>query len=187
MNLFTVHTTFPKVQRRVVQTGGRGEFGVIEWEIGPCPEAESVHLFHADEADVRYMFGNIVSGVVPQVAFFAAQGSRLCSVRATVTAVKFHDAGNPYRVMIRLGAELVQDLLAGQAVPVEPLTPWLSPAVQEVARGIDAARDFAALPVLADALEEAGCARDEVLHHLRRCRDHENGCWVLDAILRPGT
>jgi hypothetical protein len=105
-------------------------------------------------------------------------------VRATVTAVKFHDAGNPYRTMTRLGAELVRDLVAGQAALVEPLAPWLSPAVQEVARGIDAGRDFAALPVLADALEEAGFPRDDVLDHLRHCPDHEGGCWVLDAILR---
>jgi hypothetical protein len=183
--LFTVRNPFPKVQRRVVQTGGRGEFGVIEWEIGPCPESENIHLFHVADADVRHMFGNIVTGVVEQVAASRAEGRRLCSVRATVTAVKFHDAGNPYRTMTRLGAELVRDLLAGQAASVEPLTLWLSSAVREVARGIDTERDFTALPVLADALEEAGCSRDDVLHHLRHCPDHEGGCWVLDAILRP--
>src|SRR5262245_40813128 len=127
MILFTVRETFRKVQRRVVQTGGRGEYGGIEWEIGPCPEAERVQLFPADDPDARHMFGNIVTGVVEHVAGFRAAGRRLCSIRATVTAVKFHDAGNPYRTMTSLGSELVRDLLTNEAGPVEPVTPWLTP------------------------------------------------------------
>jgi hypothetical protein len=45
-------------------------------------------------------------------------------------------------------------------------------------------RDFAALPVLADALEEAGCSEPALLRHLRRPGDHIRGCWALELV--PG-
>jgi hypothetical protein len=38
--------------------------------------------------------------------------------------------------------------------------------------------------VLADALEEAGCATPEILAHLRAAGPHWRGCWCLDIILR---
>jgi hypothetical protein len=43
--------------------------------------------------------------------------------------------------------------------------------------------DFSAMPILADALQDAGCGDDEVLNHCRGEFPHVRGCWVLDAIL----
>jgi hypothetical protein len=44
-------------------------------------------------------------------------------------------------------------------------------------------RDFAALPILADALEEAGCDRADILSHCREPGAHVRGCWVVDLVL----
>jgi hypothetical protein len=44
--------------------------------------------------------------------------------------------------------------------------------------------DPARLAVLADALEESGCATPEILFHLRGPGPHVRGCFVLDAL--PG-
>ena len=44
-------------------------------------------------------------------------------------------------------------------------------------------RDFAAMPVLADALEEAGCDHADVLAHCRGPGPHVRGCWVVDLVL----
>jgi hypothetical protein len=45
-------------------------------------------------------------------------------------------------------------------------------------------RDFGAMPILADALQDAGCTSDDILKH---CRDahatHVRGCWVVDLVL----
>ena len=45
-------------------------------------------------------------------------------------------------------------------------------------------RDFGAMPILADALQDAGCDNDDMLNH---CRDeqqaHVRGCWVVDLVL----
>ncbi|MBM3982287.1 MAG: hypothetical protein FJ304_18870 [Planctomycetes bacterium] len=61
---------------------------------------------------------------------------------------------------------------------------WRSTDAVGVARRIHEARDFGAMPVLADALQEAGCDCDETLAH---CRDlsqcHARGCWVLDRVI----
>jgi hypothetical protein len=43
--------------------------------------------------------------------------------------------------------------------------------------------DNVRLAVLADALEEAGCANEQILGHLRGPGPHVRGCWVLDLLL----
>jgi hypothetical protein len=47
-------------------------------------------------------------------------------------------------------------------------------------------RAFDRLPVLADALEEAGCVDADILSHLRGAGPHALGCWCLDLLLGKG-
>ncbi len=44
-------------------------------------------------------------------------------------------------------------------------------------------REFSGMPILADALMDAGCSNDEVLSHCRGPNDHARGCWVVDLVL----
>jgi hypothetical protein len=60
---------------------------------------------------------------------------------------------------------------------------WRSHTAVALAEGMYAARDFGAMPVLADALEEAGCDSADVLGHCRGPGPHVRGCWVLDHVL----
>jgi hypothetical protein len=63
---------------------------------------------------------------------------------------------------------------------------WLAHAdgsAVKIARSIRDEGDFAALPVLADALEEAGCSDDEILLHCRQPGEHLWCCWVVDRVL----
>ncbi len=60
---------------------------------------------------------------------------------------------------------------------------WNGGTVARLARAIYEERDFGRLPVLADALEEAGCAEPAVLAHCRSGGPHARGCWVVDALL----
>lgn len=64
-----------------------------------------------------------------------------------------------------------------------PSRSWITPALLEMAQGIYDQRSFRLLPVLADALEEAGCPDGELVAHLRRPAEHVRGCWALDIIL----
>jgi hypothetical protein len=58
-----------------------------------------------------------------------------------------------------------------------------SGAIGQLAQTIYADRTFDRLPILADALEEAGCTQVDVLRHLRNCGEHVRGCWALDLVL----
>ncbi len=60
---------------------------------------------------------------------------------------------------------------------------WQTPTVMQVAQETYDTRDWASLPVLADALEDSGCNSEEVLSHLRGTGRHFLGCWALDLIL----
>jgi len=51
-----------------------------------------------------------------------------------------------------------------------------------LAKGIDADQAFDRMPILADALEEAGCDDPVLLWHRRACPTHSPHCWVLWAI-----
>jgi hypothetical protein len=43
--------------------------------------------------------------------------------------------------------------------------------------------DLASLSILADALEDVGCADAKLMSHLRGPGPHVRGCWVLDLVL----
>jgi hypothetical protein len=60
---------------------------------------------------------------------------------------------------------------------------WNNGTVPKLAQTIYDDRSFASLPVLADALEEAGCDNDEILAHCRQPGPHVRGCWALDLVL----
>jgi hypothetical protein len=59
-------------------------------------------------------------------------------------------------------------------------------ALLRLASSIYGGQSFADLPILADALEEAGCQSADVLGHLRGGGLHVRGCWALDAVMGRG-
>src|SRR5947209_16243000 len=84
-----------------------------------------------------------------------------------------------------IGAQsrLLRCLFGNPARPARLDPAWLTAAVVAVARVIYDARQFDDLPILADALEDAGCADADLLTHLRGPGPHARGCHALDAIL----
>jgi hypothetical protein len=60
---------------------------------------------------------------------------------------------------------------------------WNDAAIPKMARSIYEARTFDRLPLLADALEDAGCADAGLLAHCREPGEHVRGCWVVDLLL----
>jgi hypothetical protein len=62
-------------------------------------------------------------------------------------------------------------------------TSWKTKAIHTLAATIYEERAFDHLPILADALEEAGCTDAAILHHCRQPGEHVRGCWVIDLLL----
>jgi hypothetical protein len=68
--------------------------------------------------------------------------------------------------------------------PLPPFSPdWRTNTVLSLARTMYESRDFGAIPILADALQDAGCDNDAILSHCRSEGPHVRGCWVLDVVL----
>lgn len=114
----------------------------------------------------------VVPGHLARVVRHAAEPERYphdgqwqeCSHQANLARCVF---GNPFR-------------------PVAFDPDWRTPAAVALARGMYEARDFAHMPILADALQDAGCEEPAVIGH---CRDpdqpHVRGCWLVEAVLAP--
>jgi hypothetical protein len=66
-------------------------------------------------------------------------------------------------------------------VSIDPI--WRTPQALALARTAYEERRFEELPLLADALEEAGCTDEAILAHCRGLGPHVRGCWVVDLVL----
>ncbi len=60
---------------------------------------------------------------------------------------------------------------------------WYTEVVIGLALGIAEDKAFERMPILADALEEAGCDDCVLLDHCRCCGSHVSCCWALRAAL----
>ncbi len=89
----------------------------------------------------------------------------------------FH--GPTFEVM----ADLVRDVAGNPYRPVTFAPEWRTSTTVGVADAIYAGRAFCDLPILADALQDAGCDSADVLDHLRGPGPHARGCWALDLVL----
>ncbi|MBP3956180.1 hypothetical protein J8F10_12890 [Gemmata sp. G18] len=70
--------------------------------------------------------------------------------------------------------------------PFRPVTfspSWRTPTAVALAAQMYESRDFSAMPILADALQDAGCDATDVLNHCRGPGVHVRGCWVADLVL----
>jgi hypothetical protein len=88
------------------------------------------------------------------------------------------------------GADLLREVLGNPFRPITRHPFWVTPDVSLLAitaydqRALPLGTlDLARLAILADALEEAGCADEALLSHLRSPGLHVRGCWALDLIL----
>jgi hypothetical protein len=83
-------------------------------------------------------------------------------------------------------ADLLRDIIGDpfQKSGIDPAwLSWHDGVILALAQKIYAQRDFAQLPILADALEEASCTDAAIFEHGRQAANHVRGCWLVDLIL----
>jgi hypothetical protein len=78
---------------------------------------------------------------------------------------------------------ILRDIFGNPFRPVSAEPSWLTSTVLQLAGGIYAGRAFDRLPILADALQDAGCDTTDILAHCRGPGPHVRGCWVVDLVL----
>jgi hypothetical protein len=85
--------------------------------------------------------------------------------------------------------ELLRDLFGNpfQSVVIDSgWLAWNGGTVVHLAQGIYNKRRFTDMPILADALEEAGCTEPDILPHCRQPGPHVRGCWLIDLLTGTG-
>jgi hypothetical protein len=78
---------------------------------------------------------------------------------------------------------LLRDIFGNPFRPVAFDPAWRTSAAVALASRMYESRDFAPMPILADALQDAGCENDDILDHCRERGVHVRGCWVVDLVL----
>ncbi len=77
---------------------------------------------------------------------------------------------------------LIWDIFGNPFKPVTIQPGWRTTNVVALANYAYRERAFDAVPVLADALEGAGCEDEVILSHCRGPGPHVRGCFVVDLI-----
>ncbi len=86
--------------------------------------------------------------------------------------------------VVHLATEWIVERNRGRVMP--NWLAWNDGAVRKMAQAIHDDRRFSDLPLLADALEEAGCCDMEILEHCREQAPHVFNCWVVQLLLAAG-
>ena len=80
-------------------------------------------------------------------------------------------------------SDLLRDIFGNPFRPLVFAPEWRTDTAVSLARQMYDSRDFGAMPILADALQDAGCDNEDVLNHCRAQCVHVRGCWVVDMVL----
>ncbi len=111
-----------------------------------------------------------------------------CAFYAANTSMKLiQDEIEAYRVRaeaVRQQSHFLRDVLGPvlfRSILLDPR--WRTSTVVGLAEAIYADRAFDRLPILADALQDAGCEDADILAHCRGDGPHVRGCWVVDLVL----
>jgi hypothetical protein len=80
------------------------------------------------------------------------------------------------------GPPLVRDIFGNPFRPVAFSPAWRTDTALTLAKQMYASRDFSSMPVLADALQDAGCDSPDILDHCRGPGPHVRGCFVVDLL-----
>jgi hypothetical protein len=176
---------------RAVAAAERYADGLCPWaEVEAAHEAAQASQLQARQALSAASWGT------DRAAFRVAQDRQRAAWSAELTAAGGYSYAAEQTLRLaqegatkkqRAGwAELVREVFGNpfRAAAVDPA--WLSAGgglVRQVARSIYDEGRFGDVGVLADALEEAGCADPTILDHLRGHGPHVRGCWLIDLVL----
>jgi hypothetical protein len=165
---------------------------------GTVPGKELTTWWHTASRRLGVLFQPLLGETVRQLRCYAAA----CSVRETMRPEAWPAASQGsknafYAIWKRnrrqeTDPELVHQRALVQcifgnpfhSVRIDPV--WLTAnngTALTLVQDIDNERAFREMPILADALEDAGCTNEDILAHCRGPGPHARGCWVVDHLL----
>jgi hypothetical protein len=167
---------------------------------GACRQAVEISERYADGAmrSTELEAARATIGARPSRRLYGGRMSgRTAAVRATIASAEdaAHAAARAARAAVQRTKEMEKrgqsDLLRcvfgnpfRLLFPIpQAILAWNDGTVQKIAQAIYDQRAFDCLPILADALEEAGCDNKDILAHCRGPGPHARGCWLIDLLL----
>jgi hypothetical protein len=153
-----------KEQLLAAHTAAKTGFHDPTYETG-APEGFEGRLNSAQRAVIAVSMPFTTASIVSSLASFAEGDGRNPGPERKAQSNLLRDIfGNPFR-------------------PVTLNHSWLTPTVLALAKGIYDKKAFEHMPILADALQDAGCNNEDILNHCRRPGEHVRGCWCVDLLL----
>jgi hypothetical protein len=145
-------------------------------------EVDAAEAFADGQLTRRELHSAKASSGGPHNIFHFASGlSRLAPERITPLLRQWvHEFPVPSDKQL---AALIRDIFGNPLRPFTFDSSWLTSTVLTLAQQMYNTRDFSALPILADAVQDAGCENEDILNHCRQPGDHVRGCWCMDLLL----
>jgi hypothetical protein len=180
--------------RQAVETAEQFADGLADAQrlAAACTAAEKAEKAQDRAARQR----KIPKGMYLDPVSAAAYCARLCALEDGTQQLNLHPLCSAIWRSTPTGPELtaedaallhlLRDMISNPFRPVKIDPAWLKwnkGVVRKLAQAIYDERAFERLPVLADALEEAGCRDAGILGHCREPGEHARGCWVIDLLL----
>jgi hypothetical protein len=138
-------------------------------------------------------FRRIIANTQPRgkYQFHAAEAAWAATFRPRVLAevVAHYSMGRYalpttlYKAEKQAQVRLLHDIIGNPFRPLTFTPAWRTAGAVALAQTMYDDRRFDDMPLLADALEEAGCTEEAILKHCREPGEHVRGCWVVDLIL----
>jgi hypothetical protein len=129
----------------------------------------------------------VVGAVADAIFYTEYEGPNATELTRLYRIEDDSSAGIWWKPIEQRQAGLLRDVFG--PLPFRPLSTdsqwltWNDSTVIKLAQAIYEERAFDRLPILADALEEAGCSNPDILAHCRGPGPHVRGCWVVDLLL----
>jgi hypothetical protein len=162
---------------------------------GRATEEELRVARDAADARLRERVGDIITahssiaitelcGLIPTFPLGTGSSSGIPAVAAEARCDEVTPWDVAWERANQLYCRYFRDIFGNPFRPVAFNPAWRTDTAVSLARGMYDSREFGAMPILADALQDAGCEDEQVLTH---CRDanqpHVRGCWVCDFVL----
>lgn len=158
---------------RPLEPSWRMSHGAERYALAPTHEALALGLI-------------VLWGEPQKAAYYASSNAYLAVETLDNPTTTRYDAG--YSTEGKMAereaqTELLRDIFGNPFSPAHFDPSWRTATVGATATQMYDTRDFTPAPILADALQDAGCENDDILNHLRGPGPHVRGCWTIDLIL----
>jgi hypothetical protein len=195
------HELVTSLHPRLPQSGPEGELARVvsdawqlleEWWDGVQYTNTRHAIAHAVYMCLRDKPGRVFTGGDGNAAECCARAiDSAASLLLGTTPEEVEEGGQETEPGIRRAiANILRDLFGNPFRPAPSLAPavltWDGGTIPKLAAAVYDERAFDRLPVLADALEDAGCTDADILGHCRGGGEHVRGCWAVDLVLGKG-